>query len=220
MRAYLIVGGNTDTRANKIEELYKKIKPGRIFGNDPDTQIIQEDSIGIEAVRDLARIISLKPFASLPKIGIVKADRLTFEAQTALLKTLEEPPGDAVFILHSPNSSLLMQTIVSRCQVINLPSELEISISREEHKRQSALLEQILKLSSSKRIVLAEKEGITLKEEAEKFCQIQLILWREKLLETRSQKTIETLRQIQKTLRHLKANVNPKLAIENLILSY
>lgn len=136
MRAYLIVGGNSNSRSAKTGELYKKIKPGYKPESDPDTQILQEDPIGIETVRDLERIISLKPFASLPKIGIIQADKLTSEAQTALLKTLEEPPGDAVFILHSPNTNLLMQTIVSRCQVINLPSEPEILMSKEEHEKQ------------------------------------------------------------------------------------
>jgi DNA polymerase III delta prime subunit len=220
MRAYLIVGGNPSSRDIKIRELFSKIKPTTSPDKDPDTQIIQDDSIGIEAIRDLARIVSLKPFASLPKVGIIQANNLTFEAQTAFLKTLEEPPGDAIFILHSPNTNLLLSTIISRCQVINLPPESEVLLCGEEKQKQTAFLEQMLKASPSERIVVAEKEGITTKEVAEKFCQIQLILWREKLLESKSLKTIATIRQIQKTIRHLKANVNPKLAIENLILSY
>lgn len=220
MRAYLIVGGNPSSRDIKIKELFSKIKPIISPDKDPDTQIIQDDSIGIEAIRDLTRIISLKPFASLPKVGIIQANNLTFEAQTAFLKTLEEPPGDAVFLLHSPNTNLLLQTIISRCQIINLPPESEMIMSKEEKEKQTALLEQVLKASVSERIVIAEKEGITSKEVAEKFCQIQFVLWREKLLESKSKKTITTIRQIQKTIRYLKANVNPKLAIENLILFY
>lgn len=220
MRAYLIVGGNSSSRTSKIAELFQKIKPNSDPVSDPDTQVIGGNSIGIENVRELERIISLKPFASTPKVGIIEADKLTFEAQTALLKTLEEPPGDAVFILHSPNTNLLMPTIISRCQVVNLPPESEIQMTNEEKNQQELFLNRILNCSSSERIVIAEEAGITAKEEAEKFCRIQLFLWRQKLLESKSPKVVKTIKEIQKTLRYLKANVNPRLAIENLILSY
>ncbi len=61
----------------------------------------------------------LKPFESDWKIFIiVEADRMNDEAQNAVLKTLEEPPGESVLILVTSNPSALLPTIVSRCQPI------------------------------------------------------------------------------------------------------
>ena len=53
------------------------------------------------------------------KVGIIdEAELLTVDAQNALLKTLEEPPGQATLILVSTNPDALLETIRSRCQCI------------------------------------------------------------------------------------------------------
>ena len=91
-------------------------------GTHPDVHVITgpvEDrrDISIEQVRELQRELGFRSMSAHPKIGIVNdAERLTLQAQNALLKTLEEPGGDTVLILVAVNAAALAPTILSRCQ--------------------------------------------------------------------------------------------------------
>lgn len=217
MANFLIVGGNLKSRQKKIEEIYQKEKSQKPEF-DPDT-IVLEDEIGIEEIRNLKHFFSLKPYGKPPKVALIsQAQNLTMEAQSALGRLLEEPPGETLIILASPNLETLLPTISSRCQIVNLPPQPEISLSEEEKKDYQSLLEKILKSSPGERIKFVE--GIKGRDEAENFCQIQLFLWREILLKNPNPEISKIIRQIQKTLKLLKANVNYRLALENLLLSY
>jgi DNA polymerase III subunit delta' len=81
---------------------------------DPEGQVTK-----ILQIRELRRILSLKPFeARLRVVLISKAHTLNQEASNALLKVLEEPPYRTILILISLQVSDLLPTIVSRCQHI------------------------------------------------------------------------------------------------------
>jgi DNA polymerase-3 subunit gamma/tau len=74
---------------------------------------------GIEEIRDLRDKIKLAPSSAKVKIYIIdEVHMLTNEAFNALLKTLEEPPSHAVFILATTEMEKLPETIVSRCSFI------------------------------------------------------------------------------------------------------
>lgn len=74
-------------------------------------------SIGVDEVRDLIHRVSIKPFEGGRHTVIIDdAEKLTPQAQNALLKTLETPPGGAVFFLLTTTPSQLLPTIVSRCR--------------------------------------------------------------------------------------------------------
>jgi len=61
--------------------------------------------------------LALQPVRASRKVGIIdQAELLSLEAQDALLKTLEEPPGTATLILLTINPDALVPTILSRCQ--------------------------------------------------------------------------------------------------------
>jgi len=88
--------------------------------NHPDLHIINEEGKGIkrEDIDDLISSIYKKPYEADIKVYIIKdAHLMTPQAANTFLKTLEEPPGDAVMILMTVNSNLLLPTIVSRCHV-------------------------------------------------------------------------------------------------------
>jgi DNA polymerase III subunit delta' len=94
-------------------------------GNHPDLLYAPRDeksgALKIDAIRDVMRLIALKPFASRYRVAILDDfDSAQDRAQDALLKTLEEPPSQAVLILTAQSSSSLMATITSRCQVLPL----------------------------------------------------------------------------------------------------
>lgn len=72
-------------------------------------------SIGIGAVRELQRTMRYRPYGKSHVTVIEGAERLTPEAANALLKTLEEPPGPAVFLLVTDRPDALLPTVRSRC---------------------------------------------------------------------------------------------------------
>jgi len=77
----------------------------------------RKKEIGIEQARALKRFAQLRPVAAARKIAIVDdADRLSIAAQNALLKTLEEPPGQALLMLVTASPGALLSTVRSRCQ--------------------------------------------------------------------------------------------------------
>ncbi len=89
--------------------------------NHPDLHIINEDgkSIKREDIDELINSINKRPYEAKRKVYIIKhAHLMTPQAANTFLKTLEEPPGDTVMILLTVNSSLLLPTIVSRCQEV------------------------------------------------------------------------------------------------------
>lgn len=96
-----------------------------LSGNQPDIiQVTHEkpNTIGVEDVRtQINNDIILKPYSSPYKVYIVnEAEKMTPQAQNALLKTLEEPPAYAVILLLTVNVNSLLQTISSRCVVLNM----------------------------------------------------------------------------------------------------
>ncbi len=77
--------------------------------------------IGIDQIRQMQHSASLPPFEGKYKIFIIEgAEFLSTEAANCLLKTLEEPIGAVVFILLTTNDRLLPDTVVSRCQRLEL----------------------------------------------------------------------------------------------------
>lgn len=109
-------------------------------------------SIGIEEIRNLEQFLSLKvPRNVIFNRGIIieNADRLTTEAQNALLKTLEEPPEGTIIILTAPHEKTLLPTIVSRVQTV--PVQRPEKNKVVDHFRQSfpdASIDPIYAISS------------------------------------------------------------------------
>lgn len=93
--------------------------------NHPDVfwsgKDIDARSIKIEEIRDIKHRAALRPYEGKWKVFVfMDADRLTAEAQGALLKTLEEPPGHSIFLLLVENKNHLFETIQSRAFEIRL----------------------------------------------------------------------------------------------------
>ncbi|MDD4332933.1 MAG: DNA polymerase III subunit delta' [Patescibacteria group bacterium] len=76
-------------------------------------------NISIEQVREFVSVLGMSSFSNSYKVGIIKdADSLSDEAANALLKTLEEPKKRVVIILVANNTDALLETIVSRSQIL------------------------------------------------------------------------------------------------------
>jgi DNA polymerase-3 subunit delta' len=101
-------------------------------GYHPDIGVIEAEGqfIKIDQIRELQKQVSYKPFEGRKKVSILNnAERLNLEAANALLKTLEEPPSDTVFILVSSSPRVLLPTLISRCQLIRFNT---LSLQRME----------------------------------------------------------------------------------------
>ena len=72
---------------------------------------------GIDSIRDLREKVMMPPSTGKYKVYVLdEAHMLTTEAFNALLKTLEEPPGYAVFVLATTEVHKMLPTVLSRCQ--------------------------------------------------------------------------------------------------------
>lgn len=96
-----------------------------LSGNHPDIIHVTHEkpgTISVEEIRtQLNNDILIKPYSGPKKIYIIdEADKLTVQAQNALLKTIEEPPEYGVVILLTNNADGLLPTILSRCVVLNI----------------------------------------------------------------------------------------------------
>ena len=94
-------------------------------GNQPDIIHVEHrnaGSIGVEDIREqLCGDIQIRPYSSPYKIYLIdEAEKMTIQAQNALLKTIEEPPSYGVILLLTTNSESFLPTILSRCVTLKL----------------------------------------------------------------------------------------------------
>ena len=106
--------------------------------------------IKIEQIRDFIWKLSLKPYSAPFKAAIIdKAHLMNQEAQTALLKTLEEPKGKTLLILITESPEYLLPTILSRCETIKFypvkKEEIKNFLKKQEVSEEKA--EEISQIS-------------------------------------------------------------------------
>lgn len=137
--AWLFYGQTGVGKTSLIKQLSKQIlapnephKQQWIEANThPDFMLLEPNDngrIAIDSVREAIAFLANTPAAAENKIiCILSADKMNTAAQSALLKTLEEPIGHAYLFLIAENTSQLLPTILSRCskQVISLPQQAE-----------------------------------------------------------------------------------------------
>ena len=88
-----------------------------------DPELMNEKTFKVNVVRDIRKDVYVLPNESKYKVYILKgADKMNASAQNALLKTLEEPPSYARFILLCESRSAMLETIMSRVTAFGLGS--------------------------------------------------------------------------------------------------
>lgn len=88
---------------------------------EPDVNARGKKTLKIEAVRQLQRQLQLAVYEGPYKIAIITDfDSATIGAANAFLKTLEEPPAHVILLLTATAADTLLDTIKSRCRVLNL----------------------------------------------------------------------------------------------------
>ena len=94
-----------------------------LAGSHADVKVVRTEklTLGVDDVRELVRTASLTPVGARWQILIVEdADRLTEQANNALLKAIEEPGARTVWMLCAPTIEDVLPTIRSRCRLVTL----------------------------------------------------------------------------------------------------
>ena len=134
-------------------------------GDSPDLITVglqDKATIGVETVRFLREDVRLVPNDLDFKVYIIEdADKMTTQAQNALLLTLEEPPAYVRFFLLCENSDLLLETIRSRAPVIRTQPIPRADIDKYLQERDIRAAQ--MKLADAKgydELIVASKNGI------------------------------------------------------------
>ena len=107
--------------------------------------------IGISDIKEALRRVSLKPYEGSSSVVIFDgAEFMTDDAANALLKTLEEPPPQVMFLLLTANESAVLPTVLSRCQTLNLlplSKDQMVEQLKSAHETTDELAEELYRLS-------------------------------------------------------------------------
>lgn len=121
------VGKSTAARIFANELTLKSKADVTVVSNELYDASSKSDVISVKAVRGASADMYKKPYAAKRRVFIFpNAEKMTVQAQNALLKTFEEPPSYCVIILITQNDNMLLQTIRSRAVTMRFG---EISVS-------------------------------------------------------------------------------------------
>lgn len=161
--AYMFEGIDGIGKKKFAGELAKILLNTENVDSSPDYISINADgsSIKIAQIRKLQTDIIIKPHKEYKIYIINEAEKMTVEAQNALLKTLEEPPEYAIMILITSNKERLLDTIKSRCEIIKfLPISLldlkKFLIDKGIEEQRAQLLSVFSRGSIEKALELSE----------------------------------------------------------------
>jgi len=208
----LIVGRNIAQLENTKQYILDQVNVdvGDLLEIEPDIAG-KKEVIGIKQVRTLIHWISLTPQKQHKVVLIHKSHQMTEEAANALLKTLEEPPKYSVIVLFSPHKEIL-PTIRSRSRIISLEGLPEETSDHDQYikaflksnfSRQSKSIEEIIKQGKTADFLLSMENWA-----------------RAGLLKTKKLEYSNLAEDIFRTRKNLRANANPRLTLENLVLKY
>lgn len=123
-----IVLGGEECKNIVLDFLLEKLEFS--WRGNPDFILFEGDSFGIDEARGLEKWVLGKPIAGEIKVSLVLVRSLTFEAQNALLKVLEEPPLGTYFFICIESLGSVLGTFISRARVL----DLETSSTKKESR--------------------------------------------------------------------------------------
>lgn len=146
----------------------------KIFGgNHPDIHILEplpdKRDIAIDQVREFQRELNLRPYEAPRKACLIEpADKMNANSANSLLKTLEEPPGNALIILLTENANILLPTIRSRCQLLHFsplsPENICLLLKRHNIASDKAEILAVMSEGSIERALKHDNEELPEKQ--------------------------------------------------------
>ena len=177
--------------------------------NHPDVLFFGSGSkLGIEQARQINKHFSMKPYSAKGRALVLEdASSLTFDAQNALLKLLEEPPEEALLLLGAKSESDLLPTVISRCQIVILKGTPAASLQHD--------IEKLLQLDIEERFEYIEKC-----KKREELLHALTIYFREQMLLqlTNGRGIVDFVKQLLQAEEWAAQNVNIRAILEYLML--
>src|SRR6478735_7361162 len=102
----------------------------------------KQGNITAEECNDIIRTLNLKSFESPYKILVMWMPEYLGKEGNKLLKLIEEPPADTLFILVAENESSILSTILSRCQLVKVPAIDDAAVAEALISRAGASAEK------------------------------------------------------------------------------
>lgn len=194
MHAFLIVGNNELLVNSEVETIINKYK------------IELKIPFSLKKVEDSKELKKLTKFSYSKKTAIILEgfDEATNETVNSVLKNIEEPNNNLVYILTAKSTESVLPTILSRCEVITT-DKTDLNLDTKEEKE----IESFLKLDSSKRFEYLGK--IKERSDAVKFVN-NLIKYEYKL------NNFTNMKNYLLVLKNLKLNGNVSLQLTNLLV--
>jgi len=142
----------------------------------------KQGNITAQECNEIIRKLSLKSFESLYKILIMWMPEYLGNEGNKLLKLIEEPPPNTLFILIAENESLILPTIVSRCQLVRVPALETGDIEQALVERNNIPKEQARQIAAT--CEGNYREALQFSENSEEDWQILLRDWLNAILKT------------------------------------
>jgi DNA polymerase III subunit delta' len=156
----------------------------------------KQGNITAEECNDIIRKLSLKSFESEFKILIIWMPEYLGKEGNKLLKLIEEPPPNTLFILVAENESLVLPTIISRTQLIKIPPIDSAAVEEALLQRTKLTAEQARQIAS-----VSEgnyREALQLIQHAEEDWQSLLREWLNATLKTGPVAQVKWVEEISK----------------------
>lgn len=219
MIARLLISTSLETRVGEVEKILVSLQ---ISKNHPDLLYLEDEKLGVEQAKIIRNFLSTKPHSKKGKVVVVEnAGNLTVDGQNALLKTLEEPPKDALLILGADSEDKFLPTVISRCEITYIPEVSTqhtpgggLPAGRQGYVDTVQDIEKLINSPIDERFEYIEK----LKDK-EQFLLALIHYFRNRLLQMSSdRRTNEFLKELLQAEQWAKQNVNIRAILEYLML--
>ena len=197
--------GNSMMSSEKLDEM---ILASAVELGDREEQEVE--TFGIDDARNLFQKASYKNTQSGYALFVTRCQRITLPAQNALLKLLEEPPQETLFVFSMPRDALLLSTLTSRVNILG---------AFEGKQREHAQVHAFLTGPSTDRLKLVQdmQEDV---EEARDFLTSLAVHTENILFNERSQEWKHFGRAVETALLYLNdPSASRKMLLEHVALA-
>jgi len=229
--AWLFLGIDLEKSFNFTFRLAQKLTTFEYIYIMADSDVLDEQikekfrvfDLGIKQVQEIQKMLYL--LSESKKVLLIKEiEKMSFEAQNALLKITEEPPQNTIFFFLSNDENKILPTIMSRVRLIKIPILPQDDFYRQ---RIDEKMQQLLLSNNPLKIYNEEFAQMNPVEFLENFA----VLLRDQIFNTfeirdykftnvKGYSNYEILKKTLKALEGIKyANLNPRLQIENILLN-
>lgn len=215
MIARLLISQDLEVRVGEIRKILMEnnLSPNLPAGRQghPDLLYLPYDfKLGIAEARKIKEHFSLKPYCAKGRAVVLEdASNLTVEAQNALLKTLEEPPPEAILILGAPSEVKFLPTILSRCEIVILTEHSAYN----NYNIYNDYIEKLIDSDIEERFEYIEKL-----KDREAFLHAMVYYFHKNLASHMSSGNTDFLKELLQAEKWANQNVNIRAILEYLML--